>query len=117
MASGYGDKKEMFEGDVSVGTLDVLFTPCGGGSGREAGEARRLDFSGFQGEGQSQGEKMIRRRMYESEREKPASGENVLHRKICDLEWNLKRVLERLSFVERTQEVIKAENVLLKKRM
>ena len=52
--------------------------------------------------------------MYESEREKPASGENVLHRKICDLEWNLKRVLERLAFVEKTQEVIKAENVLLK---
>ena len=63
MASGYGDGKEMFEGDVSVGTLDVLFTPCGGGRAAVA-EARRLDFSGFQGEGQSQGEKMIRRRMY-----------------------------------------------------
>ena len=59
----------MYEGDVSVGSLDCLFTPAGG-RGREAAvEARRLDFSGFQGEGQSQGEKMIRRRMYESEGE------------------------------------------------
>ena len=70
----------MFEGDVSVATLDSLFTPCGGGSGRDvAAEARRLDFSGFRGEGQSQGEKSVRRRMYEIEGEKPASGENVLH--------------------------------------
>ena len=69
MASGYSDRKEMFEGDVSVGSLDCLLTPCGG-SGRETAEARRLDFSGFQGEGQIQGEKMIHRRMYMNRNEK-----------------------------------------------
>ncbi len=40
--------------------------------------------------------------------------ENVLQRYTCDLEWNLKKVLERSIQVERRQEVLQVENVLLK---
>ena len=113
MASGYNGKRDIPEGDVDLAELDCVYTPAGYG-GRRGQDGRRLDFSGFQTENATPGEELLRRRVYESVKEKASTGENVLHRKICDLEWNMKRVLEKMAEMERKQQVLCAENILLK---
>ena len=113
MATGYNGKNDIPEGDVDVATLDCLFTPAGYG-GKAAANGRRLDFSGFQKDNPTPGEELMRRHVYESVKEKATSGENVLHRKICDLEWNMKRVLEKMAEMDRKQQILYAENILLK---
>ena len=114
MATGYNGKKNIPEGDVDLATLDeCLFTPADNGR-RNGTDVRRLDFSGFRREYPTPGEDLYSTRVYEEVREKATPGENVLHRKICDLEWNMKRVLEKMAEMERKQQDLCAENILLK---
>ena len=90
------------EGAVSLAESH-LFTPATRRRRRAAvagAEGRRLDFSGFS----QQGEQRYRR-MYDLENEGSSPSENVLHRKVCDLEWSLKKALLRLNQVEKKQEI------------
>lgn len=110
MASGFSGNKEMSEGEVSVRNLIALFTPETGAEAR----AKKLDFSGFLEEDQMQGEKMMRCRVDAPEREKLTVREKELHKKIYELECSLIKMLERLDSVEKSQDAIKAQNVILK---
>ena len=111
MATGYNGKNDI--PDVDVATLDCLFTPAGQG-GRETANGRRLNFSGFRTDNPTPGEEIMSRRIQESDSEKSTSRESMLHRKIYELEWSLRQALERLTQVEKKQDVLHAENVLLK---
>ena len=92
----YGAEGDNEDDNKDDAIQHLLFTPdlalLRSGDGR-----KQLDFSGF------------------GEKESYSTSEKVLYRRILGLEWHIKGMMERMVKMEKKQEIIHAENTLLKK--